>query len=61
MEYYEGSKTHVFKENVTSVSINEKDGLNKQNNPNFVFQKSTIHTYICQHTQRHTEGTKSKC
>lgn len=61
-EYYKGIKTHVFKENVNNMSINEKVGLNKQNNPNFVFQKIPhIHAYISKHTQRQMERTKSKC
>lgn len=52
VEYYESIKNHVSKEcvmaqkNVHSMSINDKVGLNKQNNSNFVIQKKKhIHTY----------------
>lgn len=67
VEYYESIKNHVFKEcvmtqkNVHSMSINDKVGLNKQNNSNFVIQKKNTYTYICKHTQGHMEGSISKC
>ena len=44
MEYNKGIKTHVFKENVNNMPINEKVGPNKQNNPSVSFKK--YHTYM---------------
>lgn len=57
VEYYESIKNHVFKEcvmaqkNVHSMSINDKVGLNKQNNSNFVIQKKNIYIHMQTYTR----------